>query len=96
MSVKYNFFKSKLYLFSAAYYFLVEKWGVLISDPLELDLKITFHRQRSTPPLEAYSNVLILKPEDIEHIIPLINVTMTLSPCTAVCERAFSAITNMS
>ncbi|XP_060082847.1 zinc finger protein 862-like [Ylistrum balloti] len=60
-----------------------------------LDLKLRLNRQRSSPPQTVYANLLMLNPDNLQHILALVNIMITLSPCTAVCERAFSSMNKL-
>lgn len=58
-----------------------------------LDLKLIINRNRGT--LEAYESLMGVGGDDkenIKHILPLVNIMLTISPSTAECERGFSAM----
>ena len=60
-----------------------------------LDLKLIIDRNRNRNTLEAYESLMCLEGQDIEnvkHILPLVNIMLTISPSTADCERGFSAM----
>ena len=60
-----------------------------------LDLKLIINRNRNRNNLEAYESLMCLEGQDkenVRHILPLVNIMLTISPSTAECERGFSAM----
>ena len=39
---------------------------------------------------DTYTNLLARNPDNMSHILKLVNIMMTLSPTTVECERQFS------
>ena len=65
---------------------------------LNLKLFVSQPTQRKLRPYEVYSPLLANKPDNLRHILPIVEIMMVLSASTAVCERSFSAMglkTNM-
>ena len=78
---------------------LVQHFAVLLSDEEKkcilsewLQLKLLLSCQRAVKPLELYASLLISKPDSIKNVLVLVEIMTVLSPCTASCERSFSAM----
>ena len=57
-----------------------------------LQLKLLLSCQRAVKPLELYASLLISMPDSIKNVLVLVEIMTVLSPCTASCERSFSAM----
>lgn len=78
---------------------LVQHFAVLLSDEEKkcilsewLQLKLLLFCQRAVKPLELYASLLISKPDSIKNVLVLVDIMTVLSPCTASCERSFTAM----
>ncbi|XP_015763634.1 PREDICTED: zinc finger protein 862-like [Acropora digitifera] len=59
---------------------------------LDLKLLLSQPAQRKLLPHEVYSSLLANKPNNLSHILLVVEIMMVLSASTAVCERSFSAM----
>ena len=78
---------------------LMQHFAVLLSDEEKkcilsewLQFKLLLSCQRAVKPHELYASLLISKPNSIKNILVLVEIMTVLSPCTASCERSFSAM----
>lgn len=59
---------------------------------LDLKLLLSQPTQRKLLPREVYSSLLANRPDNLRHILSIVEIMMVLSASTAVCERSFSAM----
>ena len=55
-----------------------------------ITLKNFLKQVKSNELYDTYTNLLARNPDNMSHILKLVNIMMTLSPITAECERQFS------
>ncbi len=56
------------------------------------DLKVAVTGHKKLKPVEVYQNLLAAQPEELQAILLLVELALTLSPSTAGVERGFSAM----
>ncbi len=56
------------------------------------DLKIAVTGQKRLKPVEVYQNLVAAQPEELQAILLLVELVLTLSPSTAGVEHGFSAM----
>ncbi len=58
-------------------------------------LKVAVANQKSLSPVQVYGNLLAAQPTDLDKILRIVSLALTLSPSTAGVERGFSAMNNI-
>lgn len=51
--------------------------------------------QRALKPSDVYASLLARNQNDLNNVLVLVKLTITISPTTATCERSFSAMNRL-
>ncbi|XP_078518519.1 zinc finger protein 862-like, partial [Lissotriton helveticus] len=58
-----------------------------------LDFKLyIFHRRMSHTPVSLFTQLLKKRPEEVKNVLPILEIMLSISPTTAICERGFSSM----